>query len=278
MHPSDHTRGSESVTSGAAPQGAGIIFIRFARVFAFLARVSFSLEACRKISFVAAFLFATSQSSWAIELGQIDDFEDGTEQNWIWGRDGFGGPTAIPPFDDVTSYVLTESFGGGDAPGSRMALLNREQWTGDYLAAGVSLIRLDAINDGPNFAFEDMTIRIAFSSQTATIGSGRIVTTQGYPLARGEGWKQFEFDLTDMTAMAGSNVPEVLSSVTEMRIISAADPVFIGDQILARVGVDNIVAESVPEPTIGIAWLVWVMLALRGRRSLTDCAEGIRHA
>jgi len=203
----------------------------------------------------------------AVEVGQIDDFEDGTVQNWIWGRSNFGGPVVVT--SEMSTYLETESFGGGDAPGSRMAILNRQQWTGDYLAAGVGAIRLNAINDGPNFAFEDLTVRLAFSSQSASIGSGRVVTNEGYLLSRGDGWQQLEFDLSELTGIAGSNVPEVMSSVSELRIISAENPEFIGDQIIARLGVDDISAVVVPEPTIwpfGYLVITFVIRQERRRR------------
>lgn len=210
-------------------------------------------------------LLSFSHAAIAIEHGQVDDFEDGTEFNWIWGRSGFGGPVAI--FDEsMSTYLETESFGGDDAPGSRMALLNREQWAGDYFAAGVDAIRLDALNDGPNFAFSDLTVRIAFSSETASVGSGRVVTSEGYELSRGEGWQQLEFDLAKLIPVQGSDVSEVMRTVSEMRIVSATEPRFIGDQILARLGVDNITASSsiaVPEPDMGY-WCVAFVIALLG--------------
>lgn len=208
---------------------------------------------------------------FAIELGHIDDFEDGTEQNWIWGRGGFGGPVAISGGQQGSIYLETESFGGDDAPGSRMAIINREQWTGDFLAAGVHAIRLDAFNDGPNFAFADLALRIGFSSESASIGSGRVVTTDVFRLARGDGWQTFEFDLTDLTSIAGSDAREVLSSVSEMRIISAEEPRFIGDQFIARLGLDNIAAVAVPEPNSwDLSWasLLGFAVTLRQRRSL----------
>lgn len=193
-------------------------------------------------------LASCSSSVHAIELGQVDDFEAG-EQSWIWGRSGFGGPIAVQNEKNESTYLETESFGGGDAPGSRMALINREQWTGDYVAAGIGGIRLEALNDGPNFAFEDMTIRLGFSSELASTGSGRVVTGEAFSLVRDSGWQQLEFDLSDLLPIAGSDVTEVMSSVSEVRIISAAEPSFIGEQVIARLGVDNITAVGVPEPS-----------------------------
>lgn len=210
-------------------------------------------------------LICGTSATQAIELGQIDDFEDGTEQGWIWGRSGFGGPIAFSD-ESVSTYLETESFGGDDAPGSRMALLNRDQWTGDYVTAGVSVIRLDALNDGPNFAFSDMTVRLAFFSETSSVGSGRVVTSEGFAIARDSGWQELEFNLDNLTPVEGSEVTEVMRSVSEMRIVSAVEPRFIGDQILARLGVDNITAGTaavVPEPKMGIVWCVGFLLVLQ---------------
>lgn len=211
----------------------------------------------------AVLLLVSSGNVFAIEAGQVDDFGDGTEQNWIWGRSGFGGPIAISGGIDGSIYLETESFGGGDSPGSRMALINREQWTGDFSSAGISSIRMDALNDGPNFAFEDMMLRIGFSSKSASVGSGRVVTSEAFLVARDAGWQQIEFDLGQLTAIAGSNINEVMSSVSEMRILSTAEPLFIGDQVIARLGVDNIAAVTVPEPSTCPAWFALVAFALR---------------
>lgn len=213
-------------------------------------------------------LLASTENVSALTLGQADDFEDGTEQNWIWGRTGFGGPINVAGGFDG-NYLQTESFGGDeDVPGVRMAIINRSQWTGDYNASGINMISLDAINEGPNFAFEDMAIRLAFSSNSASIGSGRVVTTQSFPVLRDAGWQHLEFDLTQLTAIAGSNVSEVMSSVTEARIISNSQISFIGEREIARLGIDNVTA-TVPEPSAALlllAGLAMFGLGRRGRR------------
>lgn len=208
-----------------------------------------------RLAVFVSFAFILPSASWAVSLSEFDDFEDGTVENWIWGRTGFGGPEVVMggPDGENDSYLQIESFGGSDAPGTRMAAINREQWTGDFLAAGVKTIRMDAINLGPNFAFNDLTVRLAFSSTSATLGSGRVVTTVGHflPQESGSEWQEIEFSLdpmTDLTAVAGSDITEVMRSVSEMRILSSEEPSFLGDQFIARIGVDNIAVVSVPEP------------------------------
>ncbi len=198
-------------------------------------------------------------TSWSITVGQTDDFEDGTTQSWAWGRTGFGGPEVVSDGQPAENlYLQNESFGGSDAPGSRMAIINREQWTGDFIGAGVTAIRLDAINLGPNFAFEDMTLRLGFSSDSALQGSGRVVTNDGFQLLRDGGWQELVFDLSNLTAIAGSDLEEVMSSVTEMRIMSAEQPMFTGDRFIARLGIDDL--QAVPEPHSCGAMLLALML------------------
>lgn len=214
----------------------------------------------------------------AVVVGQVDDFQDSTEQNWAWGRIGVGGPENVSPGQGGVSdlFLQNESFGGDDAPGTRMAILNEVQWTGDFLTAGIKEIRLDAINLGPNFAFEDMYLRIAFSSDTALTGSGRVVTNDSFLLTRDSGWHELLFGLdpaTDLIALAGSDIPEVMSSVSQMRIISAELPSFIGEQNIARLGVDNIT--GLPEPgTIVLLLIMGVSTGLPGIRR--RCCSEIR--
>lgn len=212
----------------------------------------------------------------AVTIGQVSDFEDGTVQGWIWGRSGFGGPELQNGGPDGATdvYLQTESFGGDDAPGSRMALIQRGDWTGDFVGGGIGAIRLDASNLGPNFAFEDMVLRLAFSSTTASQGSGRVVTSMGFPLARDSGWQQLEFSLdpSDLSPIAGSDVMQVMSSVSEMRILSSTEPAFIGDQFAARLGLDNITAMPVPEPAFPIALIVALAMNV-SRRSKIRTAQ-----
>lgn len=206
----------------------------------------------RTTHLVLATMIATgATTAWAITVGQTDDFQDGTTKQWAWGRTGFGAPENVSGGQGGASdlYMQNESFGGDDAPGTRMTIFNRDQWIGDYLGQGISAINLDAINLGPNFAFKDMNLRLAFSSNTALVGGGRVVTSSSFLLERDAGWQSLTFDLSpsSLTPLAGSVVTEVMSSVSEVRIISAEQPSFIGDQFIARLGVDNI--SALPEPS-----------------------------
>jgi hypothetical protein len=80
----------------------------------------------------------------AVGIGQTDNFEDGTTQNWVVGLLG-----AAPPFPPVNvptggpagagdNYLLLTSTGNlFSVPGNRMVVINNTQWTGNYLSAAV---------------------------------------------------------------------------------------------------------------------------------------------
>ena len=65
-------------------------------------------------------------------IAQTDDFQDGTTQNWAWGMPGVGGPENVAGGQGGATdlYIQNESFGGDDAPGTRMTIINRAQWDG----------------------------------------------------------------------------------------------------------------------------------------------------
>jgi hypothetical protein len=208
-------------------------------------------------------------SAGAVAIGQIDDFQDGSTLQWMWGRAGGGGPENVDggPGGAADRFLQNESFGGDDAPGSRMAIFNRDQWTGDFLAKGIDVISLDAVNLGPNFVYQDINLRLAFSSNTALEGGGRVVTDASFLLTRGSGWQHLVFDLdpASLVPLAGSSVTEVMSAVSEMRIISAAQPMFTGEQVIARLGVDNI--STVPEPGSAGLLVFGLVAGWGGRRN-----------
>jgi len=92
-----------------------------------------------------------------------DTFEDGTTQGW-----GVGAPYPIPPENVGTggpagsgdNFLLLTSSGTG-GPGGKMVIFNESQWTGDYIAAGVTGVRLDVNNVGAT------TLSLSFDSAEA---------------------------------------------------------------------------------------------------------------
>ncbi len=211
----------------------------------------------------------------AVTLGQFDDFEDGTTQNWLVSL--LGAPHPAPPanvpgggpagVDD--NYLQLTSIGGGGA-GSRLTVINVSQWAGDYLAAGVQGISMDL----RNLSNADLSLRLAFNDAAAGPPANVAVSSAPFSLAAGGGWTSAYFPIApgDLTAILG-DASLALSGATELRLFHGAATGFPGEPIVSQLGVDNIRALSapVPEPStglllgIGVAALVVALVRARAK-------------
>ena len=189
----------------------------------------------------------TMPAALAQQVGQIDNFENGTTQGW---REG-GSPneptnrTSGGPQGASDNYLRNVSSGSPGA-GGKMIMFNTNKWTGDFDAAGIISIRMWLINEG-NTA---MQIRIALGDQGGNTGTW-FASSAGFALPADDMWRQATFNLNtnDLTRVRGSaSLAAVLDSVAEMRIVSSTSPDFRGDTIAATLGVDDI--EAVGEPLL----------------------------
>ena len=205
----------------------------------------------------------------AITLGQIDTFEDGTLQNWQTGLSAVtaehmsnvssGGPDGI---DDNYLQMFSDStdpFGG-----NRLTFFNREQWTGDWLAADVTAITLDVKNFSSSVPLNlRLGINGGFVDPTGTsIIGGTFVTSGRIVLNSGSDWTRVLFMVrsSDFVSVlpgrssntAGNDILATLSNVTELRILNSELPDWNGLPVDATLGVDNIAARiqatAVPLP------------------------------
>jgi hypothetical protein len=188
------------------------------------------------IAALALLLCATR--GYAITAGQVDDFEDGTVQNWTEGEPSPNPPTNIPtggPNGADDNYLQNVSAGGSGS-GSAQVMFNFTQWTGDYDAAGVVLIEADVAN----FGTTDLHMRIAFEGAAGT----RYGSATAVDLPAGSGWIHARFEFSDLSLIQGSDpLSAVLANVTTLRLLSAAaGPQWEGDRIAATLGADNITA------------------------------------
>lgn len=124
-------------------------------------------------------LLLLSGLAQAIELGQLDDFENGDRDGWTYGKEGTAQEPAVPPMrlepdcgDEGTGdHCLRISANNStEAPGSRLAAFNRTQWSGDYLAAGVGAIAIRAANVSNTNVTLQLRVRIS--------GNGRSYITK----------------------------------------------------------------------------------------------------
>lgn len=191
---------------------------------------------------LALWLVALAAPAGAIEVEQVDDFQDGTTQGWKHGRQSSNPPTNIAsggPSGAGDRFLEVTSTGVGFA-GSRFVALNQEQWTGDYLVAQVAAIATWVNNTGDT----ELQLRVALSG-----GGGKFSSVDAIVVPAGSGWTGVEFpvgpdDLSCALDESCSGTSEdSLASVTELRILSAAaGPQWRGDKMPAKAGFDEIVA------------------------------------
>lgn len=196
-----------------------------------------------------------------IAFGQIDDFEDGTVQDWQGSIGNFSNQPNGGPAGAGDNYL--EVIGnGGFGSGSRVASFNEDQWSGNYAAAGVTAVRLDMAN----FGATDLEMRILLP-----LAAGGDWTTTVAEVVPADGiWRSYTFSLTEaaMTQVGGAGTfAQAISGVNRLLIrheTGAPSGIGGGTPIVGTLGLDNITA--IPEPsTIALMSLAGLAL-LRHRR------------
>jgi len=150
--------------------------------------------------------------------------------------------------------------------------MNASQWAGDYLAAGITAIELDAAN----FGNSDLALRLLFEDPAGGPLLNEAASASALLLPAGSGWVHLTFPIQpgDLTPLFGS-VDAVLANTTVLRLYHSPTAVFPGPSLVASLGVDNISAAAapvVPEPAtellvgIGLAGSVARHRRMRGRR------------
>jgi hypothetical protein len=215
-------------------------------------------------SVMAAAVLWAAPAGAQVTAGQVDDFEDGTTEGWIVG----GAPGVVHPTPPANvasggpagaadNYLRLTAIGGG-GPGSRLSAYNGSQWTGDYLAAGITGISMDLRNFGP----DEVTLRLLLlGGPFGPMGPAHIaVTTTGVTLSPGGTWTSAFFPLTmpgALNVLVGT-AAGALSNAVELRLFHNPIPVFGGPggnsspAVTTTVGVDNVRAIGVavvPEPS-----------------------------
>ncbi len=172
-----------------------------------------------------------------ISVGLVSDFQTGTTQGWTSGTVNPNPPTVLlgghGPGDHVLEVVSTGGFG----PGGRLVTFNVQQWTGDYLAAGVASVSMDLNNVGTT----DLDIRLA-----VTGAGGPYSTNASVFLVAGSGWTSFVFPvgIDDWTPVGGTSLNATLIAVSAFRILNSSAPAFAAVIEAGDLLVDNITAEG----------------------------------
>lgn len=210
--------------------------------------------------------FTTSNPANAITLGQVDDFENLTTQSWIISID-IENPSNVPDGgpNGAGDAFLQYSSTGGSGPGSRLIFYNTDQWTGDYVAAGVTGIAADVKHVAGT---EPIELRVAFGPSSNAASGSWFASTAPIVLQPGSDWQSvvFPLDEASLTQVRGLDAyGSVISSVGGLRILSSSAPDNKGDAFIATLGIDNIEAIGVPEPAAALLAVI-AGAAMLGRR------------
>jgi hypothetical protein len=187
------------------------------------------------ILFFAAVSLLTA-AAYPITPNQVDNFQDGTTQNWTGGSldpiqpsilsGGFGGST-----DNFLRVVSSGSI----TAGGKLVFFNITQWAGNYITANIVNISMRIRNSGTTL----LNLRVAFNGT-----AGWFVSTNPVNLNPDGVWKIISFPVNP-AALTGTGDPNTtLSGVTAFRILHTSTANFTGEPIVAQLDVDDITAES----------------------------------
>lgn len=193
-----------------------------------------------------------SGSPASITLNHVDDFEDGTLQNWAGGSVPAnvpdGGPDGV---GDAYLEIASAAFALGT--------FNLDQWSGDYDAETVNTVSFDLNNFGP----DPLSLRVVLFTPGCDAGAGACTawtSTVATPLASGSGWVTAAFSLeeADLTRVLGADGHVASLQNVERLLIRHDDGAPDGPgaipTVTATLGIDNVTA--LPEPTGLVALLL----------------------
>src|SRR5262245_29513766 len=100
-----------------------------------------ALRAQIMLSWAVLLLVLCPSLSWAIAPNQVDNFQDGTLQNWSGGSAptniSTGGPTGVGD-----RYLRISANSG------LLGVFNRVQWSGNYVLAAIDHVNMNLNNFG----------------------------------------------------------------------------------------------------------------------------------
>lgn len=213
---------------------------------------------CAALACTAALVLAAPAS--AVSVFMVDTFQSGV-QGWTSG-DVNPNPPVIGAGDGPAGpgdkYLLL-SASGVQGPGGKLVAFAGPQWAGDYSAAGINALTLDA----RNFGATDLSLRLMLIGAPGVIA----VSTAAVLLPAGSGWTPLRF-AADAASFSGAGAA-ALAGVVQLRLFHGTDAVFPGPNVAARLGIDNVTA-AVPEPAAALLFAAGLgILLTRKTRSTT---------
>ncbi len=225
-----------------------------------------NMRCTRRVPAVVLAVLAAGPALADITVGQIDDFQDGTLQDWgngiieslVTNEDG-------GPLGAGDRFLQTITTGLTNGPGSRLAVFNREQWTGDYLAAGVTSISMDVANFTPSDT--QLELRVMLFSDTGSVFTSTVASV----VAADGQWTTVTFDVTEggLTMVDGLfTYQESITAINRLLVRhQPGEPQSVGAAPHFRdgvMGLDNI--RALPAPgTLALVPLAGALLVRRRR-------------
>lgn len=208
----------------------------------------------RTVSIIVLALAAIAPGARAINIGVLDNYQDGTVQQW------YGGTTitnvAGGPLGPADLFLSVRSNGNSNGNGSKVSCHSSEvRWSGDYTGAGVSGIQADMRNLGAT----------TLNMRMVLFGNGsRWTSTTGFSLAPNSGWQHLMFPISpeSLTRVLGTTAyADALGNVNQIMFRhDGGNPSSGGEAINGNVGMDNITAVPAPglAPLLGVGGLAWL--------------------
>lgn len=213
----------------------------------------------RKISVLGvlfAGIFLSASALADIRLGLLNDFEDGTAQQWRNKQSGFNVPDGGPD-GAGDNYLRALSTGEQQVPlcqntqcGSKLVLNTEEErgirtWLGNYFDASVGAIEVKL----KNFGDIPATVRMAFTNGPGS-NSTFWVTLDEITLPAQSDWQTMVFSLAKARMVKRAWVDsyeKVFSAVFKARILVNPEPDYRGEVKAHDIGFDDFVAlQSAP--------------------------------
>lgn len=210
--------------------------------------MNWSQRWCRPAAIALAVFGLAPAACWAIGFPQIDNFQDGTTQNWT---------------NDTATAVTNQASGGPAGTGDKFLQVSSgtfgdainlytsnstDRWSGDYNMGGVGGIAVDLKYIAVGDPMADIQpIRIAIFDPFFATGYTSATGAPGgaFSLPNDGAWHHWVFSLSASALTANGSPPPLaaqLSDVPQIRILSSmtADP--FGDDLNVQLGIDNITA------------------------------------
>ncbi len=212
---------------------------------------------------VAAVMFVGAASSASVVFGQVDTFDSSTMG---WGNSA-GSPTTQwisggGPGGAGDGYLQMQSSGASGGSGSRLGAWNDAQWSGDFLAAGVTAITMDIAG----FVGATTEMRLLFISNSGSM----FTSTLSHQIASDGVWRTYRFEITEDAMTQVGGIPGYDESITDIWRMhlrhQPGPPAGLGNApaYTGRIGVDNI--RAVPGAGVPAAFVAAGLAGSRRRR------------